>query len=125
MLRHVEAAAGRLQMSFAKSVRKGVTFYDPLKADDGYTLICPQGDFDVLLIDMEGHVVHRWRMPHLPGSHGMLLPNGNLLFAGRTESNPAGQIGPAARVQWAWWRPFGGGLGGKSGLEGRSALPEP
>jgi len=76
-------------MSFAKSVRKGVTFYDPLKADDGYTLICPQGDFDVLLIDMEGHVVHRWRMPHLPGSHGMLLPNGNLLFAGRTESNPA------------------------------------
>jgi len=75
-------------MSIAKSSWKGVTFYNPLKADDGYTLFAPQGDCDVWLIDMEGHIVHRWKMPYVPGSHGILLPNGNLLFAGRTTSNP-------------------------------------
>lgn len=75
-------------MSIAKSSRKGVTFHNPLKADDGYTLFCPQGDYDVWLIDMEGHIVHRWKMPNVPGSHGMLLLNGHLLFAGRVVSNP-------------------------------------
>ena len=68
-------------MSIAKTKRLGVTFYNPHKADDGYTLFCtPTGD--VWLIDMEGYSVNHWRMPYVPGSHAILLPNGNLFYAG-------------------------------------------
>jgi len=73
-------------MSIAKTARKGVTFYNPLKADDGYTLFGPSYGNDMWLIDMEGHIVNRWRIPYKPGCHGVLLPNGNLLFAGQVKS---------------------------------------
>ena len=73
-------------MSIAKTAKKGVTFYNRQKADDGYTLFSTYNR-DVWLIDMEGYIVNRWRMPYPPGSHQVLLPNGNLLFAGMVKSH--------------------------------------
>ncbi|MHC4181926.1 MAG: aryl-sulfate sulfotransferase [Planctomycetota bacterium] len=69
-------------MSIARTAEKGVTFHNPQKADDGYTLFSTY-NYDVWLIDIEGYIVNRWRMPYLPGAHQVLLPNGNLLFAGK------------------------------------------
>ena len=74
-------------MNIARTMRKGVTYYNPLKADDGYTLFCPMFDKDVWLIDMEGRIVNRWRMPYTPAGHGILLPNGNLLYAGKLKTH--------------------------------------
>jgi len=68
-------------MSVAKMAKLGVTYYDRQQADDGYTLFCTFGAKDVWLIDMEGAIVNRWRMPYEPGCHALLMPNGNLLYA--------------------------------------------
>ncbi len=74
-------------MSIAKTARLGVTYYDPLKADDGYTFFAPQGGKNTWLIDMKGNIVNRWVMPYGPGAHGVLLPNGNLFTALRVKSH--------------------------------------
>ena len=58
-----------------------VTVYKQSKACQGYTLIDPFTSSDVWLIDMEGNYVHRWLMPASPRNHGILLTNGNLLYA--------------------------------------------
>ena len=61
--------------------KAGVTIYKQEKACDGYTLIDPFKTNDVWLIDMRGNYVHRWIMPSLPRDHGVLLPDGHLLYA--------------------------------------------
>jgi len=79
-------------MSVIKSGQKGLTVYDPTKAYNGYNLFC--GFWEPLysedkycwLMDMEGRFVHQWRVPYPPGCHGILLPNGNLLYAGRLKT---------------------------------------
>jgi len=58
-----------------------VTIYKKNNSCKGYTLIDPFTSNDVWLIDMEGNFVHRWIMPATPRNHGVLLPNGNLLYA--------------------------------------------
>lgn len=73
-------------MSIVKTAKKGVTFYNPAKAHQGYILFAPLGGRDVWLIDMEGNFLNRWQMPYVPGLHGVLLPNGNLLYAGQVKS---------------------------------------
>lgn len=73
-------------MSVAKTAKKGVTFHNPLKADNGYTLFCPMYGKDVWLVDIEGHIVNRWQMPYPSGAHGILLSNGNLLYAAQVKS---------------------------------------
>jgi hypothetical protein len=56
------------------------------------------------LIDMEGYIVHKWKHKFPPGSHSMLLPNGNLLIAtGRTKEAPVGIGGTGGGVQELDW----------------------
>ena len=80
-------------INIARTALKGVTFRNPLKTSDGFTLFCSYGfspfsnaATDVWLIDMEGYVVHRWPMPYLPSLHATLLPNGNLLYPAATKA---------------------------------------
>jgi len=42
---------------------------------------------------MEGNFVHHWDVAHDPGTHGVLLPNGNLLYAGEIPDNPLPEFG--------------------------------
>ena len=70
-----------------------VTHYDSRKTYDGYTLFAPKGPGYVWLIDMDGNFVHHWEMRHIPGEYGVLLPNGNLLFAGKVIPGPLNDIG--------------------------------
>ncbi|WP_274916739.1 arylsulfotransferase family protein [Streptomyces sp. WZ-12] len=59
----------------------GLIALDATAAHDGYTLYAPlTGGGQVLLIDLRGTVVHRWDLPHRPGRHARLLPNGNLAY---------------------------------------------
>ncbi|MQF64895.1 aryl sulfotransferase [SAR202 cluster bacterium AC-409-J13_OGT_754m] len=62
----------------------GVRAYDPKEAFNGYTLFTPMnGKGIVYLIDMNGNIVHRWKLKHPPGLYGRLLQNGNLLYCGK------------------------------------------
>lgn len=61
----------------------GVTAYDPDHAYNGYTLFTPiAGNGEVYLIDMNGRVVHQWKLPYPPGHYGYLLENENLFYNG-------------------------------------------
>jgi hypothetical protein len=62
----------------------GLRAHDPALAAEGYTLFTPMfGDGTVYLIDMQGAVVHTWRLPEPPGLYGHLLDNGHLLYGGK------------------------------------------
>jgi len=78
-------------MAFARSILQGVTHYEPSKTYNGYTLFAPFGEYDAWLIDMEGWIVHHWKLAYKPGMFARLLPNGNLLYGG---SFPGNRVGP-------------------------------
>lgn len=62
----------------------GLRAWDPERACPGYTLFTPSpGGDTVYLIDLQGDVVHTWRMPHPPGLYGRLTPAGTLLYNGK------------------------------------------
>lgn len=60
----------------------GLTFHRPGLSTKGYTLLTPHGDTCTYLIDIEGHIVHRWVFAHVKPGYGRLLENGNLLMTG-------------------------------------------
>jgi hypothetical protein len=91
-------------MSSAIRGLHGVTHYEPARAQEGYTLFAPMYGRNVWLVDMWGTIVQRWQVENLPGNYGQLLPNGNLLYAGRTlpAAIPefAGNGGQLAEYDW-------------------------
>lgn len=74
-------------MNIGLTMKKGVTYYDPIRSDNGYTLICPKYSKDMWLIDIEGYIVNRWKMPYLPAGHGRLLENGNFFYGGQLKTH--------------------------------------
>jgi len=74
-------------MNIALTMKKGVTFHEPFKSHNGYTLICPSYTKNMWLIDIEGYIVNRWQMPYTLVAHGKILENGNLLYAGQLKTN--------------------------------------
>ncbi len=75
-----------------------VTFNNPSKTYKGYTLITPfWWQDEVYLIDMEGWIVHYWKLPKRPGDLAYLLSNGNLFYPARYDNN--------------YWNEFIGGSG--------------
>jgi len=67
--------------SVVRTKELGVTYWDPAKAYNGYTLFAPLSGKDAWLIDMQGRIVHHWELPSHPGCYAKLLPNGHLLYA--------------------------------------------
>jgi hypothetical protein len=60
----------------------GVTHYQPSEAYHGFTLFNTIGDSIVYLIDMQGRVVHTWRLPYAT-FYSYLLDDGRLLASAR------------------------------------------
>jgi hypothetical protein len=92
-------------MSYARTSLKGLNFYDSSKAFNGFTLFTPADGNGSWLIDMMGNFVNHWRIPYLPAYDAKLLPNGNLLYAGKTEDTPLGDVynaggGILVEVNW-------------------------
>jgi hypothetical protein len=75
----------------------GTTYYDPAAAYPGYILYIPLGSFanaSFLLINMNGKVVHSWRVPaDYEQIYGQLLPDGHLLFIARAGERKFGRPG--------------------------------
>jgi hypothetical protein len=57
----------------------GLTCHSPAHSFKGYTLVAPIGVDFVVLLDMDGRIVHRWRLPGYRVFQARLLPTGNLL----------------------------------------------
>lgn len=86
----------------------GLTHHDPARSCKGYTLITPLGGEHVVLLDMQGRVVHRWRIPEAKAHYARLLDNGNLLVTCETRERGKPPASPkefwalplATRVRW-------------------------
>lgn len=76
-----------------KCRNEGVTIYDKEKAFQGYTLFAPMGCPDTWLMDMEGNMIHHWKMPERPGSYSKLLGNGNLLYGCKMDAEKRKRVG--------------------------------
>lgn len=63
----------------------GVLHHDARRAMAGATLIAPMLGRGVYLIGMDGAVLHHWATPLRPNNFAYLLPNGNLLWAGKSD----------------------------------------
>jgi hypothetical protein len=85
-------------MTVAYGNLPALRYYDPRRAYPGYTLFSPMGGKKVWLVDMEGRIVHHWSVDYTPGCHGRLLPNGNLLYAGKKEVSPIPDFGGSAGI---------------------------
>lgn len=81
-----------------------VSKYDPSKAYNGYTLFGTSGSRDAYLVDMKGRFVQHWRLPHIHGNPGKLLPNGNLLIPQKIPGGPVldlpGSGGQLHEIDW-------------------------
>jgi len=66
----------------------GVLVYDRERATPGFTLIVPLPGKSAYLVGMRGEVLHQWSFPLTPGNYAYLLPDGNLLWSGRTDDGP-------------------------------------
>ncbi|WP_405488804.1 aryl-sulfate sulfotransferase [Nocardia sp. NBC_00511] len=79
----------------------GLIGVDPELAFPGYTLYAPlAGNGIVELVDLKGESAHRWQLPHRPGRHARLLPDGSLAYNGATL---------AAGALFPMWRKYSGG----------------
>ena len=76
----------------------GVLLYDEGRATPGFTLVVPLVGRSAYLIGMRGEVLHQWNFPLTPGNYGYLLPNGNLLWSGRTDEGPPLRRGKGGRL---------------------------
>lgn len=62
----------------------GLRALDATRASAGFTMFAPVfGDGSVYLIDLEGKVVHTWKMPYPPGLYGYLSEKGTLFYNGK------------------------------------------
>src|ERR1051326_5296328 len=61
----------------------GLRGIDRARACPGLTLFAPAGLTEVFLVDLDGTVVHSWKMPHRPGLYGYLTDRGTLFYNGQ------------------------------------------
>src|SRR2546428_5308588 len=62
----------------------GLRGLDVGRLSPGLTLFAPMlGDGTVYLIDLQGNVVHTWKMPYRPGLYGYLTDKGTLFYNGK------------------------------------------
>jgi hypothetical protein len=73
--------------------------YDPQRCYNGYTLYATQHDRDFHLIDMYGHLVHRW--PTDETHWAALRPNGNLVYG--EDYKAVKEIGWDGQKVWSYF----------------------
>jgi outer membrane protein assembly factor BamB len=87
----------------------GLRGLNAARASAGLTLFAPMlGDGAVYLIDLNGKIVHTWRMPYRPGMYGYLTERGTLFYNGKIPNDTF--LGKA---------PFKGGVAMEADWNGR------
>ncbi|MFC1984737.1 aryl-sulfate sulfotransferase [Chloroflexota bacterium] len=70
----------------------GITLCDRNRVYPGVTLLTPFNGMSIWLIDMVGEYVNQWKIGYKLAACGELLPNGNLLCAGKAEDSPLADL---------------------------------
>jgi len=74
-------------MSIARTMLKKMIFYDSYRAYNGLNILTPVDGTGVWMIDMNGNFLNYWEMNYKPAGYTKLLPNGNILYSGKLDSN--------------------------------------
>jgi len=88
---------------YRRKLTQDVTVYNPARTYDGYTLFAPTFEKVAWLIDMQGRVCHRWQMDTAPASHGVLLPNGHLMWQGKGPNSIQDFVGSGSELVEVDW----------------------
>jgi hypothetical protein len=90
--------------TWAHAQERGLVRNDS-EAFEGYTLYVPLRGSETLLLNMQGEVVHQWASDHHPSNCAYLMPNGDLVRAGKVLDNEVfGSRGPSGgRVERFNW----------------------
>jgi hypothetical protein len=86
-----------------KSYQTGLLHHQPVKTCPGFTIIAPMRHESSYIVNMEGEVVHEWKLPGPLGSKACLLPNGNLLCSVVTPDGipiPGAKGGRILELDW-------------------------
>lgn len=86
-----------------KHYKTGLLLHEPKKTFAGFTIIAPMRHETSHLVDMQGRVVHTWKLPAPLGSKAYLLPNGNLLCSVVTSEGvpiPGAKGGHILELDW-------------------------
>ncbi|NNC85610.1 MAG: hypothetical protein HKN75_05970, partial [Bacteroidia bacterium] len=78
-------------------------FLNDQNAFNGYTLVSPDYYTSTYLIDNCGNVVNEWASSLTPGLTSILLENGNLLRAARTNTSTFGAGGTGGKIEILDW----------------------
>ncbi|GAF96404.1 unnamed protein product [marine sediment metagenome] len=81
-------------MGWSPFRKTGLTYKDS-RTYGGYTLIAPIGGDAVYLLDIDGRVVHQWKIHSFQPGYGFLLPGGNLLVRGQHVVDEVVEVGGA------------------------------
>lgn len=66
----------------------GLRALNAAKAFPGFTLFAPlEGDGAVYLVDLQGKVIHNWKMLYPPGLYGYLTDKGSLFYCGKIDND--------------------------------------
>jgi hypothetical protein len=82
-------------MGWSPFRKTGQTHIDS-RSFGGYTLITPIGGDAVYLLDIDGRIVHQWKVPSFQPGYGYLLPGGNLLVRGQHVVDEVVKVGEPA-----------------------------
>src|SRR5438067_3282118 len=66
-------------MGWSACRKTGLTYHQPAQSFKGYTLVSPMQGEAAYLLDIDGRIVHRWRLAGFRVFQARLLPSGNLL----------------------------------------------
>jgi len=66
----------------------GTTFFSPTKCHLGLNLFAPMCGKEIFIVNMVGKIIHKWDIKYNPGYQVDLLPNGNIMYAGKIDDGP-------------------------------------
>lgn len=82
-------------MGWSPFRKTGLTYRDS-RSFGGYTIITPIGGDSVYLLDIDGRIVHQWKVLSFQPGYGYLLPGGNLLVRGQQVVDEVVKLGEPA-----------------------------
>src|SRR5216683_3979893 len=81
-------------MGWSAHQKTGLTHHRPAASFKGYTLFAPMQGDSAYLLDIDGRVVHCWRLPGSRLFNPQLLPSGNLIVLGNDARTPVPERRP-------------------------------
>lgn len=79
-------------MDKTRQISKLLIYRNPVREYKGFTMFVPLASKEAYLIDIQGRLVHKWKLPFIPSCDIKLLRNGNLLYSAQLKNTPMSEL---------------------------------